>query len=59
MTVVQRISDCRTERAKLHGKLVKAGFEVLAEGPEGLARRIAAEVPMWREVVAQTGIKLK
>ena len=43
----------------IRDKLVKAGFEVLAEGPEGLARRIAAEVPMWREVVAQTGIKLK
>ena len=40
-------------------KLQKAGFEVLAKGPDVLAARIAREVPMWKAVVAQTGIKLK
>ena len=46
-------------RPDIREKLGKAGFEVLAEGPDGLKARIAKEVPMWRDIVAQTGIKLK
>lgn len=46
-------------RPDIREKLGKAGFEILAEGPDGLEARIAKEVPMWRDVVAQTGIKLK
>jgi tripartite-type tricarboxylate transporter receptor subunit TctC len=33
------------------------GFEVLANGPDGLKRRIADEVPKWRDVITRAGIK--
>jgi hypothetical protein len=33
------------------------GYEVIANGPDGLRRRIELEVPKWREVVAKAGIK--
>jgi tripartite-type tricarboxylate transporter receptor subunit TctC len=33
------------------------GFEVVASGPDGMRRRIAEEVPKWRDVVAKAGIK--
>jgi tripartite-type tricarboxylate transporter receptor subunit TctC len=38
-------------------KLRNSGFEVIANGPEGMRRRIAEEVPKWRDVVAKAGIK--
>jgi tripartite-type tricarboxylate transporter receptor subunit TctC len=37
----------------------KAGFEVLAQGPDGLRAAIAKEVPMWKGVVEQAGVRLK
>ena len=46
-------------RPDIKERLQKAGFEVLAKGPDVLKARIAREVPMWKAVVAQTGIKLK
>jgi tripartite-type tricarboxylate transporter receptor subunit TctC len=33
------------------------GFEVEAYGPDGLRKRIADEVPKWRDIVAKAGIK--
>jgi len=33
------------------------GFEVIAGGPDGLRRRIADEVPKWRDIIAKAGIK--
>jgi tripartite-type tricarboxylate transporter receptor subunit TctC len=33
------------------------GFEVVASGPDGMRRRIAEEVPKWRDIVAKAGIK--
>src|SRR3984893_1053671 len=33
------------------------GFEVLANGPDGMRKRIADEVPKWRDIVAKAGIK--
>jgi len=35
----------------------KAGFEIVAGTPDELAARVAAEVPMVRDLVARTGIK--
>ena len=32
------------------------GFDVLANGAAGLAKRIADEVPKWRDLVAKAGI---
>jgi tripartite-type tricarboxylate transporter receptor subunit TctC len=33
------------------------GFEVIAKGPDGMRKRIADEVPKWRDIVAKAGIK--
>jgi tripartite-type tricarboxylate transporter receptor subunit TctC len=38
------------------GQLRSNGFEVLANGPEGMRKRIADEVPKWRALVAKAGI---
>ena len=47
------------KRPAVRELLQKAGFLVLANGPDELRARVAKEVPMWRQVVAQSGIKLK
>ena len=51
----------RTALDILHTKAVgdqlrTNGFEVLADGPEGLRQRIEQEVPKWRDLVAKAGI---
>jgi tripartite-type tricarboxylate transporter receptor subunit TctC len=33
------------------------GFEVIANGRDGMRKRIADEVPKWRDIVAKAGIK--
>jgi tripartite-type tricarboxylate transporter receptor subunit TctC len=33
------------------------GFEVIANGPEGMRKRVEDEVPKWRDVVTRAGIK--
>jgi len=33
------------------------GFEVIANGPDGMRKRIDDEVPKWRDIVAKAGIK--
>jgi tripartite-type tricarboxylate transporter receptor subunit TctC len=38
-------------------QLRNGGFEVIANGPEGMRKRIVDEVPKWRDVVAKAGIK--
>ena len=38
-------------------QLRNGGFEVIANGPDGMRRRIIDEVPKWRDVVAKAGIK--
>lgn len=35
------------------------GFDVRASGPGGLARRVAKEVPMWRDIIVQLRIELQ
>jgi tripartite-type tricarboxylate transporter receptor subunit TctC len=40
-----------------HDKLRTLGFEVIGHGPEGLARRIAEEVPRFRDLIAKAGIE--
>jgi tripartite-type tricarboxylate transporter receptor subunit TctC len=42
---------------KIAEQLRNDGFEVLANGPEGMRKRIEDEVPKWRDVVAKAGIK--
>jgi len=33
------------------------GYEVIADGPQALRKRIELEVPKWRDVIAKAGIK--
>ena len=42
---------------KVAEQLRNDGFEVEAFGPDGLRKRIADEVPKWRDIVAKAGIK--
>jgi tripartite-type tricarboxylate transporter receptor subunit TctC len=41
----------------MRAKLTQAGFEVTARNGKGHAERIAKEVPMYRDIIAQAGIK--
>ncbi len=38
-------------------RLRRAGFQILARGPADLKARIAAELPMWQDIVAQAGLR--
>ena len=40
-------------------KLRGIGFDVRAQGPEGLAGRVRKEVPMWRDVIVQSCLELQ
>ena len=40
-----------------HDKLRTLGFDVIATGPEGLRKRIAVEVPRYRDIIAKAGIE--
>jgi tripartite-type tricarboxylate transporter receptor subunit TctC len=40
----------------VNAQLVKAGFDVLANGPAGMTKRIVDEVPKWRELIEKSGI---
>ena len=43
--------------AKIAEQLRNDGFEVIANGPDGMKKRIDDEVPKWRDIVAKAGIK--
>jgi tripartite-type tricarboxylate transporter receptor subunit TctC len=45
------------KRPVIAEQLRNNGFEVLANGPEGMRKRIEEEVPKWRDIVAKAGIK--
>jgi tripartite-type tricarboxylate transporter receptor subunit TctC len=45
------------KRTAVADQLRKGGFEVLANGPAGLRKRIDDEVPKWREIVTKAGIQ--
>jgi hypothetical protein len=38
-------------------KLTDAGFEITAKDAKGHAARIAKEVPMYKKIIADAGIK--
>ncbi len=45
------------QQPKVRELMQKAGFEIIAGGPEQLAARVAEEVPSTKELVAKIGIK--
>jgi tripartite-type tricarboxylate transporter receptor subunit TctC len=44
-------------RDEIRERFRKAGFGVVAKGPDGLRERIAEEVPKWKDVITRTRIK--
>jgi tripartite-type tricarboxylate transporter receptor subunit TctC len=42
---------------KIAEQLRNDGFEVIANGPDGMKKRIDDEVPKWRDIVMKAGIK--
>jgi tripartite-type tricarboxylate transporter receptor subunit TctC len=42
---------------KTSEQLRNDGFEVIANGPDGMKKRIDDEVPKWRDIIAKAGIK--
>ena len=60
--VIDRMSKAVIEvlkRPDIREKLNKAGFGVLAEGPDQLKALVAKEVPMWREVIRSSGLTME
>jgi tripartite-type tricarboxylate transporter receptor subunit TctC len=45
------------KRPAIAEQLRNNGFEVIANGPDGMRKRIVDEVPKWRDIVAKAGIK--
>jgi hypothetical protein len=37
--------------------LLAVGFEAMSGSPDALRARIAQDLPLWRDVIAQAGIK--
>jgi tripartite-type tricarboxylate transporter receptor subunit TctC len=60
--IVQRVArdtlEVLADPATLE-KLRGVGFDVRASGPQGLAQRVAREVPMWRDIIVQSRIELQ
>jgi tripartite-type tricarboxylate transporter receptor subunit TctC len=45
------------KRPDISEQLRNNGFEVIANGPDGMRKRISDEVPKWHDVVTKAGIK--
>ena len=59
-SVVELLSKKSIEilnRPQITTQLRDNGFEVIANGPDGMRKRIEDEVPKWRDIVAKAGIK--
>jgi tripartite-type tricarboxylate transporter receptor subunit TctC len=46
-------------RGDIRAKFIKAGLPVVAEGPDAFRARIAREVPMYKEIIDQAGLKIQ
>jgi tripartite-type tricarboxylate transporter receptor subunit TctC len=58
--IVERLAKEATaivNRPETRERLQQAGFEVIGKGPDSLKARIAEEVPRWKALTAETGIK--
>jgi tripartite-type tricarboxylate transporter receptor subunit TctC len=58
--IVERLAKEATaivNRPEIRERLQQAGFEVIGKGPDSLRERIAEEVPKWKALTAETGIK--
>jgi tripartite-type tricarboxylate transporter receptor subunit TctC len=60
--IIDRLAQALIEiarRADIREKLRHAGFAATDRGPQALARRIADDVPKWREVIEKARISAK
>jgi tripartite-type tricarboxylate transporter receptor subunit TctC len=58
--IVDRLATVSLEalrQPEFHERLRTLGFEVIGNGPDGLRRRIAEEVPRFRDLIAKAGIE--
>ncbi|HEX5867961.1 MAG TPA: tripartite tricarboxylate transporter substrate-binding protein, partial [Beijerinckiaceae bacterium] len=58
--IVERLAKEATaivNHPEIRERLQQAGFEVIGKGPDSLKARIAEEVPKWKALTAETGIK--
>jgi tripartite-type tricarboxylate transporter receptor subunit TctC len=58
--IVERLAKEATaivNRPDIRSRLQQAGFEVIGKGPDSLRERIGEEVPKWKALTAETGIK--
>jgi hypothetical protein len=46
-------------RPDIREKFMKAGLPVVAEGPEIFRARIVREVPMYKAIIDQAGLKIQ
>ena len=60
--IVQRVArdtlEVLADPATLE-KLRGVGFDVRASGPRAWPKRVAREVPMWRDIIVQSRIELQ
>jgi len=47
------------DRGDIRDKFIKAGLPVVAEGPDVFRARIAREVPTYKEIIDQAGLKIQ
>jgi tripartite-type tricarboxylate transporter receptor subunit TctC len=50
------LSQTALKEPEFHERLRKLGFEVIGNGLDGMRRRIADEVPRYRDIIAKAGI---
>lgn len=58
--IVARLAKVSIDSLKepaFHDKLRSLGFETIANGPEGLRRRIESDVQRYRDIIAKAGIE--
>jgi len=51
------VSVATLKQPEFHERLRTLGFEIIANGPDGMRRRIADEVPRYRDIIAKAGIE--
>src|SRR5262249_60428509 len=58
--IVARLAKVSIDSLKepaFHDKLRALGFETIANGPDGLRRRIDSDVKRYRDIIAQAGLE--
>jgi len=57
VSLLERETLAILRRPEMRGKLAELGFEVQAKDGKGHMARVTKEVPMFREIITQSGIK--